>query len=79
MNEEARLLVSLWEAVSDHIPAGSRQEAGASMIRVMMEYGHDLALLHEAESECPFLDRALDQVSDEEGEEFEEDLDIENY
>jgi hypothetical protein len=66
MNDEARLLFGLWEAVSDLIPTGDRQEAAANLIRVLIEQGgNDIDLLHDAEGECPYLDRALEEVAEE--------------
>lgn len=73
MNQEARLLYRLWESVSEVLPMGERQEAAESMIRALVELNDmDINLLHDAEGECPYLDRALVVVADEIREEDEE-------
>ena len=73
MNDEARLLYALWEGISDLVPTGDRQEAAASMIRVLIELNDsDINLLHDAEGECPYLDRALEEVAEEVREDADE-------
>jgi hypothetical protein len=71
MNDEARFLYLLWEAVYEFIPMGDRQDAAAQMIRVLLEQGNDIHLLHDAEGEDVHLDRALAEVSAEQDEEEE--------
>lgn len=64
MNDEARLLFSIWETVSEVIPTGERQEAAAGIIRALIEQGScDIDLLHDVEGECAYLDRALAEVA----------------
>lgn len=76
MNDEARLLYSLWESVSDFIPTGERQEAATALINVLIELNdNDINLLHDAEGECPHLDRALEAVADEHAEDADDLLD----
>lgn len=73
MNDEARLLFALWESVSEVIPVGERQEAAASMIRTLIDHGdNDFNLLHDAEGEDPYLDRALAEVAAEIAEDDED-------
>ncbi len=66
MNDEARLLFTIWEAVSEVLPMSERQEAAAGIIRALIEQGScDIDLLHDAEGECTYLDRALAEVASE--------------
>ena len=72
MNDEARLLLSIWEAVQDYIPTGDRQEAALGVIKSLVELGNDLELLHDAEGECPYLDRALNEAALDQDEEIDD-------
>lgn len=73
MNDEARLLFSLWESVGEFVPASDKQEAAAQMIRSLIEIGgHDFDLLHDAEGECPYLDKAITEIAAEIAEEEDE-------
>lgn len=64
MNDEARLLFSLWETVGEFVPNGDKQEAASQMIRTLIDVGgNDFDLLHDAEGECPHLDRALAEIA----------------
>jgi hypothetical protein len=67
MNEEARLLMLIWESISDFISTGDKQEAADAIVGSFVEGGHDLDLLFDADGECPFIDRALSaaQIEDE--------------
>lgn len=69
MNEEAMLLVTLWEAIQDYIPAAEKVTVAESTIKTLMEFGNDIHLLHDAEGTCPYLDKALLAIAEEEEEE----------
>ena len=69
MNEEAQLLLVLWETVQEHIPTNQKVEVAYTMIRKMMDYGCDLKLLRDAEDEDQFIEVALQRLFDYEEEE----------
>lgn len=59
MNDEARLMVLIWESISDFVISGEKQDAADALVASFVELGHDVEQLYDAEGECPFLDRAL--------------------
>ena len=69
MNEEAQLLVTLWESIQEYIPTNEKQSMAEKVIQTLINYGNDFKLLHDAEGNCTFLDRALAAVGVEEEEE----------
>lgn len=77
MNEEARLLLSIWTALSEYIPVGDRKDAGKDLIKVLLDQGNDLELMRDAEDECPYLDKAISEAV-EENQEDEIDYDHED-
>lgn len=63
MNDEARLLFSIWESISEFIAPNDRREAAKTIILNLIEHNSsELRLLHDAEGECPHLDDALEEV-----------------
>lgn len=66
MNSEARLLYTLWDTISHSFSASNKHGMATSIIRILVEYGEcDIELLQDAEGECEYLDRALEEVKDE--------------
>ncbi len=59
MNEESRLMMQIWEAVSDFINSGEKQDAADAIVEAFVDSGHDVEQLYDAEGECPYIDRAL--------------------
>lgn len=68
MNDEARLMMTVWEAVSDYVSSGCKQDAADALVGAFVEVGHDVELLYDADGECPYLDRALASAATEEEE-----------
>lgn len=68
MNEEAQLLLTLWEKVQDHVANSHKAELSETIVRLLVEYGMDIRLLHDAEGEDTHLDNALMNVSEDEAE-----------
>lgn len=65
-NDEAQLLASLWDSIEGYISTGEKQEVAEHIIRGLITHGFDLNLLHDAEGNCQYLDKALDNVAEEE-------------
>lgn len=59
MNDESRLMISIWTAVSDFIANGDKQDAADALVESFVEQGHDVETLYDADGECPYIDRAL--------------------
>lgn len=74
MNDEARLMMQIWERVSDYINSGEKQDAADAMVEAFIDSGHDVETLYDAEGECPYIDRALTSAAAE-----NEDIDETDY
>jgi len=68
MNDEAQLLLLIWESVQEYIPARDKKEVASAIIRHMTEYGNDLQLLRDVEGEDPILDAILEELDEDEDE-----------
>lgn len=68
MNDESQHLSSLWDALESYIPKGDKQEAAEVLIRTLILNGYDFKLLHDAEGNCNYLDKALGVIEEEEAE-----------
>lgn len=65
MNDEAQLLLLIWESVQEYIPQRDKKEVATAIIKHMSEYGNDLSLLRDAEGEDHVLDIALEEFDEE--------------
>lgn len=59
MDEEAHLISSIWERISDYISTGYKQDAANALVHAFLDVGIEIEELADAEGECPILDRAL--------------------
>jgi hypothetical protein len=71
MNEEYRLMMHIWLALTDYIPAGAKQEAADDLVDSFVEHGIPIGELYDAEGECPYIDRALATAAEAAAEEEE--------
>lgn len=71
MNDEAQLLLLIWESVQEHIPQREKKEVASSIIKHMIEYGHDLQLLRDVDGEDHILDSVIEELDEDEGDLFE--------
>lgn len=72
MNDEARLMMLIWESISDFISTSDKQTAAQALVSSFIESGHEIDELYDADGECPYIDKALastKDVIDEDGEE----------
>ncbi len=77
MNDEAQLLVLIWESIQEYIPHKEKKEVASAIVRHMTEYGHDLQLLRDAEGEDNVLDTVLNEFIEEEDDDLFEDYEEE--
>ena len=71
MRSEARLAITIWEAVRDSLPSEKRSEAAETILRAMEEYGFDARELDALTHEDDDLAEAYSVVFDVEPEEDE--------
>lgn len=64
MAAEAQLLVDIWDAVRDVVPAGRRPDLAEAVVRAFANYGCEPADLHDVEDD-PDLTQACQVVFDE--------------
>lgn len=77
MNEEARLLILLWETVSESLAVNERKDIAKAIIKVLIEENEmEFRLLQDAEGECQYLDAALSAYEEESLEEEDDLIDI---
>ncbi len=62
MNSEARLILEVWEAVRDHIPAGKRPDTAEQLLRRFEEYGVDPGLFQDLVGEDKYLEEAFETL-----------------
>lgn len=73
MEDEAELLVEVWEAMKEFLPSNTLNDAAVALVAAFLNQGHDIRTLLEAGEECPVLERALEANKDDENEEENED------
>lgn len=73
MDDEAQLLVEVWEAMKEFLPSNTLNDAADALVTSFINQGADIRVLLEAGEECPALERALEANRDDEGEEENED------
>lgn len=73
MNDESRLMMRIWEQVSEVISSGDKQDAADAIVNSFVEFGYDVETLYDADGECPYIDRALATAAAEEAAEAEDD------
>lgn len=59
MNDESRLMMLIWESISDFISTNDKQTAAQALISSFVENGYEIDDLFDADGECPYIDRAL--------------------
>lgn len=73
MDDEAQLLVEVWEAMKEFLPSNTLNDSAAALVSAFINQGVDIRTLLEAGEECPALERALEANKDDENEEENED------
>lgn len=78
MSSEAELVIHLWEAVRDHVPAPKRGDIAQEMLYALADFGFTAVDLAAIVDEDPDLNDAYDEVfepleEDDDDEKFEDD------
>lgn len=73
MNGETQLMIELWEAVRDHLPASKRVDAAENMMIALQEYGIDGPELSGVVEEDPDLAEAFATVFHDDDDDSEDD------
>lgn len=74
MNDNARLVLGIWQSISDFVPVNLRDDAAESLVRAFMETeGVELKELYDLTGDCQHLDAAIEVMEDEEEEDCDED------
>ena len=74
MDDNAVLLLKIWEYLEDFINTNNKTEAAERLVRAFVNNGVDVSDLSDAEGEDPYLDNALTNHSSVDDEESEEEL-----
>lgn len=77
MEDEAQLLVEVWEAMKDFLPSATCNDAAQALVAAFTNRGIELDDLEEAAEECPYLERALDAARGDDEDEGNEEEDSE--
>lgn len=74
MSSEAELVIDVWEAVRDHLPASKRADIARDILYVFADFGFTAVDLAEIVEEDPDLTAAYEEVfePDDSEEDFEE-------
>lgn len=64
MSAEAQLLIDVWEAVRDHLPARQRAAVALDIVNAMAEFGFEASDLASAEDEDHDIGDAYREVFD---------------
>ncbi len=59
MDDNAVLLLKIWEYLEDFINTSNKTEASERLVRAFINNGVDISDLNEAEGEDPYIDNAL--------------------
>jgi hypothetical protein len=62
MNSESRLILEVWEATRDHIPAAKRSDVAQTLLRSFEEFGMDPGDFADLKGEDKNLDEAFDTL-----------------
>jgi len=62
MTNEVELVLTVWEAVRDHLPHTKRAEVAKDLLYAFAEYGCEPAELASVADEDPDLSEAFDEV-----------------
>jgi hypothetical protein len=73
MNDESRLVATVWDTLSSFIGTGDKQEAANNLVEAIIDLGYDASDLHDAYGEDPYLDKALTAVSEADADDAEVD------
>ena len=77
MGSESELVLSLWEAVKDIIPAGKREDTANKMLKILEDWVDIEDVAQHLHGEDNYLDRAFENYIEPTDDEDEEDED--NY
>lgn len=62
MNSESRLILEVWEATRDHIPAAKRSDIAQTLLRSFEEYGMDPGDFVDLKGEDKYLEEAFETL-----------------
>jgi hypothetical protein len=66
MEDEATLLVEVWEAMKEYLPSNTLNDAADALVTAFINQGVDIRNLLEVGEECPVLERAIEANRDDE-------------
>ena len=75
MSSESQLVIGLWDAVRDFIPANKRADAAVGIMTAIQDFGIESSDLGGVEDEDDDLNAALKEVFEDAHEEIESDYD----
>ncbi len=78
MNAESTLLIEIWDAVRDHLPAARRAEAARLIVVALADYGLDAGDLRDTLGEDELLTDAIGEVFGEDEDEEHDDDEVED-
>jgi hypothetical protein len=65
-------LLEIWELFSDFVPSGKRNDVATKFLRIFANQDVEMSSLDDIRGEDEYIDYALDEIENEEDDEYDE-------